>query len=177
VLAEALIKGEEGGLHGFHEEAVLRAGDRQYVLELANVESSRFFAKDMLAGTESLQADLSVGVGMRGDVDRVDVGREQGFESSGDSGNGKLMSEGAGAFGVATPDDGQGGRIDSQEPFRKAGSGAAGADNGEADGIRGVGHRKRVARQVVLQQFAVLRVIRELVVLAMVSAINLRGWY
>ena len=51
---------------------------------MADVEGGGFFAEDMFAGGESLDTELGVGVGMGGDVDGIDVGGKQGFESGGD---------------------------------------------------------------------------------------------
>ena len=81
MLAQTLIEREEGWLHGFHEEAVVCAGGGEDLLELANVEGGGLFAEDVFSGGESLEAEIGVGVGMGGDVDGVDVGGEQGFES------------------------------------------------------------------------------------------------
>ena len=64
MLAEAMIKGKEGRLHGFHEEAVVSAGGGEDFLELANVERGGFFAENVFSGGEGLDAERGVGVGV-----------------------------------------------------------------------------------------------------------------
>jgi hypothetical protein len=80
MLGEALIEREEGRLHGFHEETVAPPCLGKDTFKLVNVEGGGFFAEDVLAGGEGLEAKVGMGVGVSGDVDGVDVGGEQGIE-------------------------------------------------------------------------------------------------
>jgi len=73
MLAEALVKGEKRGLHGFHKQAVMEAGGGEDLLELGYVEGGGFLAEYVLAGGEGLDAEIGVGVGVGGYVDGVDV--------------------------------------------------------------------------------------------------------
>ena len=140
MLAEALVEREEGRLHGFHEEAVVLAGCGEDFLKLANVEGGGFFAEDVLAGGEGLEAKVGVGVGVGGDVDGVDVGGEQGFERWGNSGDGELLAVGLCAVGIAAPDGGEDGMLDrlgrasaADKTDGEARGGAAGTDDAPAN--------------------------------------------
>ena len=92
VFAQTLIEREEWRLHGFHEEAVVRACGGEDTAQLANVEGGWLFAEDVFTGGEGLEAEVGMGVGMGGDVDGVDVGGEQGVERGRDCGNGESLA-------------------------------------------------------------------------------------
>src|SRR5579863_3623866 len=159
--SETLIKREEGRLHGFHEEAVVRAGGCEDFLMLAEVQGGRLFAEHVLTGGEGLDAKLGVGVGMSGDVNGVDAGGEQVVEGGGDVG-GELTCEGLCAVGVAAPDGGERCVFDGLQTVGETGGGTAGADDAEADGLRNLRHGNRVARWVFFSRLAVLRTVGEL---------------
>lgn len=121
------------------------AGGGEDLLELDEVEGSRLFAEDVLAGGESGKDQVGVAVGVGGDVDGVDAGGKKSFEGWGDGRHGEFLGEGAGAFGVAAPDRGKGGVIDGFEAEGEASGGAAGANDSEADELGW--HGIRVARR------------------------------
>lgn len=154
VLAKTLVEGKEGRLHGFHEEAVVTACGGEDLLELADIESSRLFAEDMLSGGEGAKAEVGMGVWVGGDIDGVDVSGEQGVERGCDQGDGMFFGVGAGAIGVPAPGGREGGVRDCLKSLCEAGSSAARADNAETDQLRGVGHGIRVARRTVFSGFA-----------------------
>jgi hypothetical protein len=129
VPAEALIEGEEGRLHGFHEEAVVLPGGGEDFLKLAHVEAGGFFAEDVFAGGEGMEAKAGVGVGMGGDVDGVNVGVEEGFERWGDGGDGELFGVGKGAVDIAAPDGAEDCVLDRLKANGEARGGAAGTDD------------------------------------------------
>lgn len=145
VFAQSAVKREERRLHGFHEEAVVFAGGGgEDLVQLEEVEGSRFFAEDVLAGGEGGEDQVGVAVGVGGDVDGVDVGGKKSFEGWGDGRHGEFLGEGSSAFGVAAPDCGKGGVIDGFEAAGETSGGAAGADDSEADELGW--HGIRVAR-------------------------------
>jgi hypothetical protein len=133
MLAEALVERKEGRLHGFHEEAVVLAGCGEDFLKLANVEGGGFFAEDVFAGGEGMEAKVGVGVGMGGDVDGLNVCVEQGFERWGNSGDGELLAVGLCAVGIAAPDGGEDGMLDRLKTDGEARGGAAGTDDAPAN--------------------------------------------
>ena len=73
VFAEPLIEREEGRLHGLHEEPVVAACGGQNLGELQFIQGGGLFTKHVLARSESLDADFSVGIGVGGDVDCVHI--------------------------------------------------------------------------------------------------------
>jgi hypothetical protein len=77
MLAEALVEGKERRLHGFHEETIVLVGGGEDFFELGDVEGGGFFAEDVLAGGQGLDAEVGVGVRMGGDVDGVYVCGEE----------------------------------------------------------------------------------------------------
>ena len=102
-------------------------------MKLANVEGGGFFAEDVFAGGEGMDAKVGVGVGMGGDVDGVNVGVEQGFERWGNSGDGELLAVGLCAVGIAAPDGGEDGMFDRLKANGEARGGAAGTDDAPAN--------------------------------------------
>ena len=60
MLAEALVEGKERRLHGFHEETIVLVGGGEDFFELGDVEGGGFFAEDVLAGGEGLDAEIGV---------------------------------------------------------------------------------------------------------------------
>ena len=147
VLAETPVEGKEGRLHGFHEEAIVTSGSGEDLIELADIESSRLFAENVLTGGEGAEAEVGMGIGVGGDVDGVDFRGEQGIERGCDQGYGMFFGVDAGAVGVATPDGREDGVRNGLKSLREAGCGAAWTDDAEADQLRGVGHGIRVARR------------------------------
>jgi hypothetical protein len=146
VLAEPLVEGEEGRLHGFHEEAVVGARGGEDLLELAHVDGGGLFAEDVFSGGERGDAEVGVGVGVGGDVDSVDAfGGEERIEGGGEVRDFEARGEGLGALGGAAPDGFEGCGGNSGEALGEAGCGAAGTDDAEADGGGSRGHRIRLA--------------------------------
>ena len=88
---------------------------------------------------------MRIGVGC--DVDGVDSGGKQRFDRWSDHGDREFLCVSAGAVGLAAPYGGKSGLFDSLESVGKAGGGAAGADDAEANGLRGLRHGNRVARE------------------------------
>jgi hypothetical protein len=77
MLAEALVEREEGRFHGLHEEAAVKVGGGEDLNKLGFVERGGFFAENVLAGCEGLDAEAGVGVGVGGYIDGVDFGGQE----------------------------------------------------------------------------------------------------
>jgi hypothetical protein len=122
-------------------------GSGEDPIELANIESSRLFAENVLTGGEGAEAEVGMGVGVGGDVDGVDFSGEQGVELGCDQGDGVFFALDAGAVRVATPDGREDGVRNGLKSLREAGCGAAWTNDAEADQLWGVGHGIRVARR------------------------------
>ena len=147
VLAQLYIQGEEWRLHGFHEDAVVGASSDEDLFQLADIEGGGLFAEDVFAGGECADGKFGMGIWMGCDVDRVDSGGEQRFDGWSDYGDREFICVGAGALGVAARDRGEGGVVDGLKSVGKAGGGAAGTYDAESNGLRGLRHGNRVARE------------------------------
>lgn len=138
---EAAVEREEGRLHGFHEEAIGAARGVENIAELDGVERGGFFAEDVLAGLERLDAEGGVAVRVRGYVDGVDgaVGEAvegERVEDGKDTRDVEFLREGRGFFWIAAPDGFEVCSGDGLQSLSKAGTGAAWADDAPADDLR-----------------------------------------
>jgi hypothetical protein len=129
MVAQFRIERKEWRLHGFHEEAIVRAGGGEDLLDLAEVEGCGFFAENMFAGAEGAQAEFSMSIRMGGDINGVDVSGEKRFESWGNDGHGESIRIGVGAIGFAAPDSGEGNMFNRLPTVSESCGGTARADH------------------------------------------------
>ena len=99
-----LVEREKRRLHCLHEKPVVMARCFEDLFKLANIQRRRLLAHHMLAARKSSQANLSVCIRMRRNIDSIDLGADKLVERDANLRNFKLSRKLRCLFRRAAPD-------------------------------------------------------------------------
>ena len=106
-----------------------------YLLELPFVHRCRLFAKHMLSGGKSAQAEFGVRIGMRGNIDRIEIHRKQRIQRGSGALRAKSFREGCNFLGGPPPDGRQRSITHRGQALCEPCGGASGAHNPPTDSV------------------------------------------